>query len=145
MDFYANWDETWKPLISTNNDFEIFDQKRFEFDNRYWVSNMGRIYNSRSGKILETSQDDNKYARANLLKDGLERSFYVHRLVAYTFCQNGHYKDYVHHINGKRNDNRATNLIWLTHAEHGECHRLMNSDKKAYRKYINILKKDNQW
>lgn len=145
MDFYANWDEMWKPLISAHNDFEIFNSQRFEFDDRYWVSNMGNIYNSKTGNLMATSPDDEKYVRVNLPKDGLERSVYIHRLVAYTFCPNRHYKDYIHHINGKRNDNRATNLIWVTREEHGECHKLIKSDKKAYRKYINILKKDNQW
>lgn len=142
---YSEWNVSWRPLLSRNNDYELFDLTRHEYDKQYWISSNGKIYNTETGQILGSEPDDDKYIRVNLRKKNSDVTCYVHRLVAYCFCPNSHYKCEVHHINGKKSDNCASNLIWVTVAEHDECHRLMKKSKKAYRKYLKQLQKDNRW
>ena len=50
-----------------------------------------------------------------------------------------------YHIDGKRGNNNAKNLVWVTKQEHQMCHSLMKKSKRDYRKYIKQLKKANQW
>lgn len=143
---HSNFDVVWNPLLSCNNDYEIFDLNRHEYDYRYWISNVGQIYNTATGEILATNSVREPYVGINLKKDGKNVTRYIHRLVAYCFCPNGKYKDIVHHIDGNKENNRADNLLWVTYAEHKKCHELMDAKKKPeYKKYIGQLLKDNQW
>lgn len=65
---------------------------------------------------------------------------YVHRIVAYYFCnppceanEKWVCEGYaVHHINGDPTDNRAENLKYLTHEEHKRVHLIKK--KKDYKK-----------
>jgi len=55
----------------------------------------------------------------------------VHKVIAELFCEKpeGYNPDdyLVHHINKDKRDNRAANLIYLTHREHGIIHGSINS------------------
>lgn len=51
--------------------------------------------------------------------------FYVHRLVAMAFCPNPYNKKIVHHIDGDKHNNVASNLKWVTRREHEAIHRRM--------------------
>lgn len=142
---HSGFDIVWKPVLSCNNDHEIFFTERYEYDNRYWIASAGYVYNTATGKILGTETDCESYVRINLLRNGERETPYLHILVAYHFCPNCRYKEYVHHIDGEKKNNNADNLLWVTKHEHDECHRLMRKDKKAYRKYVRQLQKENRW
>ena len=48
-----------------------------------------------------------------------KKSYLVHLLVAAAWHEPHHYPDFeCHHLNGITADNRASNLIWLSHKEH---------------------------
>lgn len=142
---YSEFNVNWKPILSRNNDHEIFYEDRYELDSQYWISDDGTVFNCNTGHIAASDIDSDKYARVVLMKNGDRMWEYVHRLVAYHFCPNRAYKDEVHHIDGKRGNNNAKNLIWVTKQEHQMCHSLMKKSKRDYRKYIKQLKKANQW
>lgn len=144
-ELFSDFDVFWKPVLSCNNSYEIFFPDRHEYDHQYWVSNAGYIYNDTTGELLGNDAKRKGYIYVNLRKNGERVTRLVHLLVAYNFCPNGHYKEFVHHIDGNKQNNHASNLVWVTEAEHRKCHQLMKKNKKAYRKYINTLKKDNQW
>tara|TARA_B110000977_G_scaffold98437_1_gene129489 strand:- start:666 stop:1142 length:477 start_codon:yes stop_codon:yes gene_type:complete len=57
------------------------------------------------------------YMRIGLCKNGKQKFFSVHRLLALAFIPNPENKRCVDHINGIRDDNRLENLRWLTHKE----------------------------
>ena len=84
----------------------------------YSVSTMGRIKKNSDNKILSPSKKSNGYMQINLFtNDGRRKKEYVHRLVAITFIPNESRLPEVNHIDGIRDNNRASNLEWVTHDE----------------------------
>lgn len=90
----------------------------------YHISNYGEIKtfnwkNKKVEKIMSPALDGAGYFRTMLKRDsdGKFCTVKVHRLVAQTFIPNPLNKPQVNHINGIRNDNRLTNLEWVTNAE----------------------------
>lgn len=142
-------DEVWKPMLSQNNDNEIFFPDRHEYANQYWISSKGHVYNATTRNVLGTEPDREGYIAVNLDKfdeDGniVRITRPIHRLVAYFFApHNDLFRDEVHHINSDPQDNRACNLLWCTPEEHYECRRL-KKNKKAYRRYVNKIKRENR-
>lgn len=143
-------DEAWKPMLSQNNDNEIFCQDRHEYANQYWISSKGRVYNATTRNVLGTEPDREGYIAVNLKKFDNNGNIIlvtrlIHRLVAYFFVPHDDlFRDEVHHVDGNPQNNRACNLLWVTPKEHDECHRMMKKDKKAYRRYINKIKRENR-
>lgn len=95
------------------------------YEGLYQISNMGRIKSlpkicgvrSSKEKIIRTFRNHSGYELATLCKDGNQKHFQVHRLVATTFIPNNDSKPQVDHINRIRNDNRVLNLRWVTNKE----------------------------
>ena len=123
---------------------EIYKKiKGFE---RYSVSNLGNVRNDISGKILSQRKASNGYLRVNLRtgKISYEKPtvVHVHRLVAETFLPTISGKNYVNHIDGNKENNRAQNLEWCTPQENSEHAYKTNPD---YRKNCNdnIIKAQN--
>lgn len=58
-----------------------------------------------------------RYATVNLFKDGVAKTFPVHRIVAEAFCGPCPASHECAHENGDHSDNRAENLRWATRAE----------------------------
>lgn len=83
---------------------------------RYYVSNLGRVLNIRTGRFL-TMTDNHGYLVVNISKNGKARNFLVHRLVSQAFIENPNNYDTVDHINGIKTDNRAENLQWLSQSD----------------------------
>lgn len=61
----------------------------------------------------------NGYERiyARQVSSGKRKDLYIHRLVAEYFIPNPENKQYVNHINTRRDDNRVENLEWCTAKE----------------------------
>ncbi len=92
----------------------------------YQVSSMGRIKSikkiDRNGKsygekILKPFITKNGYVRVCLSKDGEQKKFQVHRLIAQEFKPNPFNKPNVNHIQGIKYDNRESQLEWATRSE----------------------------
>ena len=81
------------------------------YEGLYMVSNLGRI--KRGNKILSPNNNQ-RYIRICLCKDGVKKSFSVHRLVAQAFINNPNNYTEVNHINENKHDNRACNLEWCS-------------------------------
>lgn len=75
------------------------------------VSNMGRVRNSVTGRVLSSRPRKNGYVSA-IFKFSIDdqRRYYVHRLVAHAFIRELTSNDVVNHLNFLRSDNRLQNL-----------------------------------
>lgn len=138
-----DFDTHFKPILSANKDDEIFSPMRNEYQLRYWITNNGKVFDSDVGIYLQPDIK-NTYYYVNLKKsESKYKRVYIHHLVAYYFCKGWLTKKEVHHIDKNPLNNHYKNLIWVTHAEHMELHRLLKTDKKAYRKRIRKIRKEN--
>ena len=86
-----------------------------EFPN-YSISNIGRVRNSRTQRILKTTTRCD-YLRVSLWKNNKGVSKDIHRLLALAFILNPENKKQVDHINRNRIDNRLENLRWVSPSE----------------------------
>lgn len=99
------------------------------YEGLYQVSNLGRVKSlpreKWNGKAIVYKKEiirkqrvrADGYVSINLDKDGQQKWFKVHRLVAEAFISNPNNKPCVDHINTIRNDNRVENLRWVTRKE----------------------------
>lgn len=141
-----NFDTLFKPVLSTNNADEIFDPQRNEFHLQYWISNTGKVFDSDTGVYLNPDIKNGYYYVNLQRKKNESEHVYIHFLVAYYFCKGWLVKREIHHIDKNPLNNHYANLIWVTHAEHMELHRLFDNDKETYNKRIQeIQAENNKW
>ena len=95
-------EEIWKPIKN--------------FENRYRVSNFGRIYSVKRNTIMKPSML-NGYWRVTLHDGSKTNGYYVHRIVAEAFIPNPQNKPLVNHIDEDRANNLVSNLEWATFSE----------------------------
>lgn len=102
-----------------------------DFSN-YAVTKDGKVFNLTTGRELKQCDTDRGYKYVTLyqkLDDGSyeKKDVRVHRLVAEAFVIKPKYDGLdkrldVHHIDFNRENNAASNLIWITHVEHAKFH-----------------------
>ncbi len=141
----CDWDESYKILHSFSNPNYYGSPDKYTSPVLYLVSNKGKIVNAKHAHLLTVRTCTNGYRQISIRKNKKDISTDLHKIVAIMWCPNGKLKQYVHHIDCKKENNRADNLIWMTLEEHHYAHELIKAnDKKAYRKYISQIKKDNR-
>lgn len=92
--------------------------REIPWSKHYAVSSLGRVRNTRTGRVLKQDKNCRGYMRCVLSVDSVARHVYVHRLVAEAFVPNDDAsKTQVNHINENKSDNRAENLEWMTARE----------------------------
>lgn len=107
------------------------------YEGLYQVSNLGRVkslprirktYGKRTyktkEKVMIAPLSINGYHRICLTKDGKQKHYFVHRLVAIAFMGEQDHYEVVNHINGNKLDNRVENLEFCTQS---------HNVKEAYR------------
>jgi hypothetical protein len=80
------------------------------YENKYQVSNLGRVKNVKHGNLLSDRLTDRGYNTAVLYLNGKPKTFKVHRLVAFTFIENKENKKFINHKDGNKLNNKIDNL-----------------------------------
>ena len=85
---------------------------------KYRIYLDGRVYGEKRGKFLKWFLTNSGYYVVGLRRDGKEKQFRLHRLLAMCFLPcNKNFSDVsVDHININKTDNRIENLRWLDHS-----------------------------
>ena len=87
------------------------------YDN-YCASDDGYIINKKTGRVLKAHPDTYGYMSVRLYKDGKGCTKRVHKLVADAFLKPPSEDAWqVNHINGDKNDNRLSNLEFVSPSE----------------------------
>ena len=97
--------EIWKPITG--------------WEDLYAVSSLGRVKNIKRGKVRKIFPGTGGYWRVVLRRNGKQKNFSVHRLVAQEFIGFSD-KPEVNHKDGDKNNNAVSNLEWTTHKENSD-------------------------
>src|SRR5210317_1531012 len=103
----------------------------------YQVSNLGRIKNSKTGRILKLNYDMRGYDKVDLYIDKKRKAYKVHRLVMLVFEGDRPYdnnrKEYyqIDHINRNKKDNRLCNLRYCTRDQNMKNIKIKTKHKKT--------------
>ena len=91
--------------------------KKIDGQERYEVSSIGRVRNSKTGRYLIPLNVDRGYLTVVLYCNGKSKRFYIHRLVAIAFVEHSEGKKEVNHLDCNKTNNDSTNLKWVTPSE----------------------------
>lgn len=86
------------------------------YEGLYEVSDSGEVRNSRTKRTLIGDVNNAGYYRVKLFKNGKQKAFFRHRLVAETFIVNPHNLSEVNHKDGNKANNCKDNLEWSSRA-----------------------------
>ena len=86
------------------------------YEGLYEVSSFGRVRSLRFGKtkILKPGKNKKGYLRVSLCKNGKQKTFFVHRLVAQAFLENPQNLPQINHKDENKQNNRLENLEWCS-------------------------------
>lgn len=76
----------------------------------------------RQGKELKLFTNELGYSIIRLQKNGIAKTYIVHRLVAEAFLPNPNNLPEIHHLNHDRKDNRIQNLMWVSRSGQRDEH-----------------------
>ena len=121
------------------------------YDN-YLIGNYGTVKN-KNGKIIK-SFNDNGYKRVGLYRNGKQKFYKVHRLVAEAFIPNPKKLPFINHKNEIKDDNSFKNLEWCDckyNLNYGSCQKrkgvtlskLLNNRKDLSKKVYQYDKNKN--
>lgn len=83
-------------------------------ETNYTVREDGTVWNLKTNKQVKGTLARNEYHSVQIVVNGKRKSFMTHRLVAQAFCENPNNYTIVHHKDGNRYNDAASNLEWVT-------------------------------
>lgn len=114
--------EVWKQIIEAPN---------------YSVSNMARIKNNKTGRILSPSMHRKGYLQITLRVDKRPKTFLIHRLVAIAFVPNPNNLPEVNHKDGNKTNCNQKNLEWCTNGYNQEHkYRILGHESATYKPVV---------
>ena len=106
--------ETWRAIAGYEGDYEVSDFGRVRSLDR--MVDGPRVQRKSKGRVISMNFS-RKYKKVGLHQKGLQKQFFVHRLVAVAFlgpCPTG---KQVNHKDGCKSNNRPSNLEYVTPLE----------------------------
>lgn len=108
-------EEIWKDIEGYEGYYQISNLGRVKSLSR--TTKFGMNYKTSNDIMLSASIGKRGYYVVSLNKDGVSKTFTLHRLIAKAFIPNPENKRFIDHINTIRTDNRIENLRWVTAKE----------------------------
>jgi hypothetical protein len=87
-----------------------------EYEN-YIIFENGSILNCITDRFLVINNGKDFYRTVRLNKNGVAKTYKLHRLLAEAFRHKPFGSNYVNHIDGNKLNNHISNLEWCTHKE----------------------------
>lgn len=134
--------EIWKPVEGYEGLYEISNLGRVKSLSRQ--KQLNKYVKTIDERIMKQSLNKRGYMYVRLTKNGVQRAYRVHRLVAAAFVENPDNLPHVNHIDFNRTNNRADNLEWITpkcNSEHSKQnmkkrHNVKTNTGERYVRYI---------
>lgn len=123
-----------------------------DFDNRYMVSNLGRVKTKeftytlygktqvKPSHILRTIIRKDGYCKVNLGGYGKQKTLNLHRLVALAFIVNPNNLPCINHKDENPTNNTVDNLEWCTYEYNNNYGSFKDKHSKAFRNYPKFSK-----
>lgn len=127
------------------------------YENLYQASNLGKIRNKKTNKILKPNNHESGYLRIGLFKNGKEIKYYIQVLIAMTFLDKNNFKSMpyenrtkidinkirVNHKDENKHNNNIKNLEYCTYSYNNNygsrnkivAHKNKNSKGKEINQY----------
>lgn len=99
----------WKDILGYEDIYQISNLGNVKRINYFDKQNQDKYKNQEKKLVF---LNINGYRRVVLSKNGVNKKFMVHRLVAKAFIPNPENKPFINHKNGIKTDNRVENLEW---------------------------------
>jgi len=96
-------------------------------DTDYLVRDDGTIWSEKRNRVLKGTVQRNEYHTVYLTFNNKQYNFMIHRLVAEAFCPNPNHYTIVHHKDGNKHNNAASNLAWTTTLENNQTENRLQS------------------
>ncbi|UTH14748.1 NUMOD4 domain-containing protein [Macrococcus equipercicus] len=132
--------ETWKDVVGYEGIYEVSDYGRVRTKEGKQTHSVRHGVRTWKPRILKEKNPKGRDVRVSLWKDKGDKSFLVHRLVAFAFIPEVPGKTCINHIDGNPRNNHVSNLEWCTYKEntnHAFDHDLQSSNMKV--KLINAI------
>lgn len=111
-------DEIWRDIDGYEGSYQVSNTGSVRSLDRFVkVKNHPNKTMYIKGKILIGYIDRGGYRKVTLAKNGINKHYFVHRLMAIEFIINPNGKPCINHKNGIKKDNYLKNLEWVTHSE----------------------------
>lgn len=84
------------------------------YEGLYEVSDEGQVRHVRNGHVIKSITRSSGYVFVPMYKNNFKKVNALHRIVAMAFVENPEGKDAIAHIDGKKGNNSADNLMWVS-------------------------------
>lgn len=106
----------------TTLDKKLEEALRVEGNANYSITSDGQVYSWITRKWLKLGATNQGYMRVMLSKEGINKRYLVHRLVAESYIPNPDSKPCVNHIDNDPTNNNFENLEWVTQGKTLKTH-----------------------
>jgi hypothetical protein len=116
--------ETWTTIAGYEEQYQVSNLGNVKSIDRYCMSRWGTPKRIK-GQMMKFFKSPQGYLQVLLCKNGKEKKFFIHRLVAMSFIDNPNNYPQVNHIDGNKSHNCIENLEWTTSQQN--CHHALEN------------------